>query len=225
MVGAVATSVDMTEIKRAEAALRESEEKYRSLFESIDEGFCIFEMIFDETGQPIDFRYIETNPGFERQTGRRPKPGQTMHELFPEAKDMWLSDYAEVALTGKPKRFVDYQADLDRWYEVFVFPTGIGEQHRLAALFSDVTERKHAEEALRASDARRAFLLKLSDTLRPLSDSAEMERMAVTLLGQELGASHVFYATMDDGGESWSIQYDYHDGVPGRTGRYPLTEF
>src|SRR3712207_5958295 len=80
---------------RAEEALRESEVKYRSLFESIDAGFCIFEMLYNDAGEAIDFRYIETNPAFERQSGRRPQRGQTMRELFPEAEDMWLNDYAE----------------------------------------------------------------------------------------------------------------------------------
>ncbi|GGG16465.1 hypothetical protein GCM10010924_51850 [Rhizobium wenxiniae] len=65
---------------RAEDALRESEERYRTLFEAIDEGFAIFEMIYNASGQTVDFRYVETNPAFERQTGRRPQPGQTMRE-------------------------------------------------------------------------------------------------------------------------------------------------
>jgi PAS domain S-box-containing protein len=138
---------------RAEAALRESEAKYRSLFESIDEGFCIFEMLYNEAGEAIDFRYIETNPAFERQSGRKPQPGQTMRELFPEVEDMWLKDYAEVARTGQPKRFIDFHESLDRWFDVFVFPMNNG-NNQLAALFSDVTDEKRAEAALRESEAR-----------------------------------------------------------------------
>src|SRR3712207_5072763 len=138
---------------RAEKALRESEVKYRSLFDSIDAGFCIFEMLYNEAGEAIDFRYIETNPAFDRQSGRKPQPGQTMRELFPEAEDMWLKDYAEVARTGQAKRFIDFHADLDRWFDVFVFPTGNGE-NQLAALFSDVTDEKRSEAALRESEER-----------------------------------------------------------------------
>ncbi|WP_013334228.1 ATP-binding protein [Gloeothece verrucosa] len=137
----------------AEQALRESEAKYRSLFNSIDEGFCIFEMLYNDAGEAIDFRYIETNLGFERQSGRRPQPGQTMQELFPEAEDMWLKDYAEVARTGQPKRFIDFHEDLDRWFDVFVFPTS-NNKNQLAALFSDVTDEKRSEAALRESQER-----------------------------------------------------------------------
>lgn len=146
-------STDIHDRKRAEDTLRESEEKYRSLFDSIDSGFCIFEMLYNEAGEAIDFRYIETNPAFERQSGRRPQPGQTMRELFPEAEDMWLKDYAEVARTGQAKRFIDHHKDLDRWFDVFVFPTSNG-KNQLAALFSDVTVEKRAEATLRESEER-----------------------------------------------------------------------
>ncbi|QEG27869.1 Oxygen sensor histidine kinase NreB [Gemmata obscuriglobus] len=133
------------------AAVLASEEKYRTLFEAIDAGFAIFEMIYDAAGAPADLRYVETNPAFERQAGRRPGPGQTMRELFPAAGDMWLADYAEVARTGRSKRFVDQAPGLGRWFDVFVFPVAAG---RLAALVRDVTTEKQAEDALRASEAR-----------------------------------------------------------------------
>ena len=146
-------NLDVSDRKRADLALRESEAKYRSLFDSIDEGFCIFEMVYNDAGEAIDFRYVDTNPAFERQSGRRPLPGQTMRELFPEAEDMWLKDYAEVARTGQPKRFIDFHEDLDRWFDVFVFPISNG-KNQLAALFSDVTDQKRAEAALRESEER-----------------------------------------------------------------------
>lgn len=139
---------------RSEVSLVESEQKYRTLFDAMDEGLAIFDMIFDEAGAPVDFRYVETNAGFARQTGRRPRPGQTMREVFPEAEDMWLDLYATVAKTGEAQRFVDQVPGLDRWYDVYVFRTPVAGVDRLAAVFTDVTERKRAEEALVASEQR-----------------------------------------------------------------------
>lgn len=147
--GVVISLLDITERKRAHEAIKISEEKYRTLFDSIDEGFCIIEMIYDDNGTPVDFRYMEANDGFERQTGRKPHAGQTMRELFPETQDMWLETYAEVVRTGSPVRFVGYNKGLNRWYNVYAFPTNASkEKKQLAALFSDVTDKKRAELAV-----------------------------------------------------------------------------
>jgi PAS domain S-box-containing protein len=152
--------------RTTEMALRESEERYRALFGAIDEGFAVFDMIFDADGKPVDFRYVDTNPAFAAQTGRRPRPGQTIREVFPEARDMWLDLYATVARTGRSERFVDFVEGLDRWYDVYVFPAGPPGQHRLAALFADVTERRQAEAALRESETRfRGFAENSADVL------------------------------------------------------------
>src|SRR3712207_6288725 len=104
-------------------------------------------MIFDGENRPVDFRYVEANEGFRRQTGRRPATGQTMRELFPEAEDMWLDTYTDVLRTGRPRRFEDYNEGLDRWFDVYVFPTNAPkERMQLAAIFSDVTDKRRAGE-------------------------------------------------------------------------------
>ncbi|GAA6615380.1 PAS domain S-box protein [Scytonema sp. NUACC26] len=208
---------------RAEAALRESEAKYRSLFDSIDEGFCIFEMIYNDASEAIDFRYIETNPAFERQSGRRPQPGQTMRELFPEAEDMWLKDYTEVARTGQPKRFIDFHKELERWFDVFVFPTSNG-KNQLAALFSDVTDEKRAEAALRASEERQAFLLKLSDALRPLSDPQAIQATATEMLRTQLSAGWCYYVEWDEAAKVGVVLGDAtREGLPSLAGVHDVS--
>ncbi|MDZ8054778.1 MAG: ATP-binding protein [Aulosira sp. ZfuVER01] len=210
---------------RTETSLHESEAKYRSLFNSIDAGFCIFEMLYNEAGEAIDFRYIETNPAFERQTGRIPQPGQTMRELFPETEDMWLKDYAEVARTGQPKRFIDFHAELDRWFDVFVFPTSNG-KNQLAALFSDVSESKRAEEQLRRAAEMDAFRLKLSDALRSLTDPVEIQTEAMRILGEHLQVDLALYAEVSDDGEKVHIPDAYVSGaVPKITGDFPVNDF
>lgn len=140
---------------RAEAALRESEAKYRELFTSIDQGFCIIEMIFDDADRPVDYRFLEVNPAFERHSGLRNAAGRRMRELAPQHERAWFDIYGRVALTGVAVRFEQRAEALrDRWFDVYASRTGRPEDRRVALLFADVTARKRAEEALRTSEAR-----------------------------------------------------------------------
>ncbi len=158
VVGASKVLRDVTEQKRAAAALRESEDRYRTLFESVDEGFCIIEMIYDEAGRPIDYRFLETNPAFKAQTGLHDTVGRRMRELVPAHEQSWFDTYGAVARTGEPARFTNEAAALGRWYDVYATRLGGPESDRVAVLFDDVTERRRTEAALRASEARYRFL-------------------------------------------------------------------
>lgn len=89
---------------RTEAALRESEKRYRELFERIDEGFCIIEVIFDDGGKAIDYLFVEVNPAFERHTGIPDAAGRRMRDIVPEHEEHWFRAYGEVALSGQAKR-------------------------------------------------------------------------------------------------------------------------
>jgi|GEM_PF-7114726 len=99
--------------------LRESEEKYHTLFNSVDEGFCIIEMLFDADGRPVDYRFLEVNPAFERQTGLHEAEGKLMRDLAPEHEAHWFETYGKVASTGEPARFVNEAKALKRWYDVY----------------------------------------------------------------------------------------------------------
>jgi diguanylate cyclase (GGDEF)-like protein/PAS domain S-box-containing protein len=137
----------------ARRALAVSENRYRTLFESIDEGFCILEVVFDGYQRPIDFRYVEVNPAFERHTGLTEPVGHTVTELIPDIEPLWIETYGDVALTGEPTRFVDHVESLNRWYDIFAFRIGEPTGHSVAVLFTDITERKRAEHALHESVA------------------------------------------------------------------------
>lgn len=175
--------VDISGRKKMEAELRASEERYRSLFESIDEGFCIIEMIFDELGKPTDYRVLEMNPAFVAQTGLADAKGRTVREMVPLHEERWFEVFGRIALTGQPERFQQEARHLNppRWYDVYAFRYGRAEKRQIAVLFNDVAARKQAEEALReanlelaeADQRKNEFLAMLSHELRnPLAPIA-----------------------------------------------------
>ena len=154
-LGFIGSVIDITERKEAEAALRDSEARYRSLFESIDTGFCVIESLLDERGTPADYRFLEINPAFAGQTGLEPgyTLGKTVLELLPNHEPFWIETYGRVALTGEPTRFENEAAALGRWYDVYAFRLGEPGSYRVAAVFKDVTQRKEAEAALASLNA------------------------------------------------------------------------
>ena len=149
------TASDVTEQKRAAQALLESELRYRNLFNSIDEGFCIIEMIFDEHQKPVDWRYLEVNPSFVTLTGIHDIVGKRIRELVPDHEAYWFEIYGRVVLTGEAVRFVNQAKGLDnRWFDLYAFPLGELGSRKVAVLFTNITERKKTEEALRQSEGR-----------------------------------------------------------------------
>jgi PAS domain S-box-containing protein len=146
--------LDVTEQNRTQAALRQSEERYRTLFATLIEGFCIIEVLFDAEERPVDYRFLEVNPAFERQTGLKNAVGKTMRELAPNHEAHWFEAYGKVALTGEPARFVNEARELGRWYDVSAYRVGGPDSRKVAILFNDIGDRKRAEEALRLAHER-----------------------------------------------------------------------
>ncbi|MBS1795400.1 MAG: PAS domain S-box protein [Acidobacteria bacterium] len=154
IIGASKIARDITERKATENKLRESEDRYRTLFTSVDEGFCIFEMLFDADGRPSDYRFLEVNPAFERMTGLENAVGRTALEMIPNLELHWVETYGRVALTGEAVRFTERSEAMGRWFDVYAVRVGGAESRRVALIFNNITERKKAEEKLRESEER-----------------------------------------------------------------------
>jgi PAS domain S-box-containing protein len=172
------------------SALGVSEERYRSLLNSIDVGFCVVEILFDDDGRPVDFRFLETNPAFEKQSGLIDAVGQCVRTLVPDLEAHWFETYGRVALTGESIRFEHEARALDgRWFDVYAFRLGAPELRHVAILFTDISVRRRLEEETQEQAKSLAelnrrkdeFLAMLSHELRnPLAairHAAELIRM------------------------------------------------
>ncbi|MEB3357761.1 MAG: PAS domain S-box protein [Synechococcales bacterium] len=129
--------------------LRQSEERYRTLFNSMNEGFCVVEVLFDAQNRPLDYRFLEINLVFEQQTGLKNAEGKTARQMLPDLEEHWFEIYGGVALTGEPVRFENGSEVMNRWFEVSAFRVGQPELRKVAILFKDISDRRRAERALR----------------------------------------------------------------------------
>ncbi len=209
---------DITARKQAERALRASEEKYRTLFATMDEGYALCELVRDPQGKVVDYRILEANTVFAAHAGRTPDAiaGCLRSEINTAPSADVLAACAHVIATGEPARLEQHSTRLDRWLNVGLFPHA-GDQ--FAALFSDITDRKRHE-------AHQGFLLQLSDALRPLDDPAAIQAAAARVLAEFLGATRVMYGEVSADGADLLVECGYAaGGAPVLAGRYRMADF
>ena len=174
--GVITIAHEVTEQVLVRKKIEESEAKYRSLFNSIDAGFCILEVLFNENEMPHDYRFLEANNAFEKQTGLIDAVGKTMKEMVHGLEQYWFDIYGRIAKTGKPERFENEAKALSSYYEVYAFPVGEAGENRIGVLFNDITERNQTEEKIRESEKQLAF---------DLADAKKLQTFSTQIIHEE----------------------------------------
>ena len=179
------------ERRRLEVAWQASEEKYRALFNSMDEGFCIVEVLFDAGGRPFDYHFLEANPALALQPGLGSVVGQTIRELLPGHEPPWLDIYGRVATGGRPVRFEDYADALGRFFDVYAFRPSGGSWNQVAVRIRDVTSRRRRE-------ANAALLDRIGKDFARLSLPEEIMRTVGGRVGEHLRLSACLFADVEN---------------------------
>jgi PAS domain S-box-containing protein len=195
-VGINVMAEEVTERKRAEAALQETQTQYRQLFEALNDGFCVCELLLNEEGTPYDYRFLEVNPAFEDHTGLKEAAGKTIYELVPNLEPHWVESYSKVALQGEQVRFEQGSAVMGRWFSVYAFPFGPPHSRQFAVQFRDISARKRAEEALRQSAK------KIAQQQKKLLDLFEQAPVAIVVYR---GSEHVIELVNPRASELWGV--------------------
>ena len=218
--GVICYFYDITDIKQAQESLRESEERYRTLFDSMDEGYCIIEMIFGTHGEPDDYRFLEVNGAFEKQSGVRGATGKRMRELAPDHEAYWFETYAAVARTGEPIRFVQHGKELnDGWFDLYAFRVGGEDSRKVAVVFSNITARKRAEQ-------HAELLAGLSRDLATATREADIVAIAVDAVGRHLDSHRCYFVECMEDENRLIVSHNYvRDAAPSIAGELSLFDF
>lgn len=142
------TTRDVTSRKQAEEAHRKSEERYRELFTSMTEGFCVIERIEGPAGEGVDFRYVEANPAMATQSGIQNVLGRTIRQAVPEEAEGWIRIYDHVAKTGEAARFQRDLTTVGRTLELYAYRIGSEARYLVGVVFRDITQQKKDEARL-----------------------------------------------------------------------------
>ena len=184
---------EISERRAAQEAQRDSANRYQSLFNSLDAGFCVVEVAFNHSGKPTDYKFVEVNKAFATQTGIPNATGKWMRDIAKDHEEYWFEVYGKVALTGEAARFEHRAKSLDgRWFDVHAFRIGALGKHQVAILFQDISDQKKAAQLLQLMNDELGHRIKnsmslvqaiASQTLRNVTDKA-----AVTSFNQRIVA-------------------------------------
>ncbi|UHG94100.1 PAS domain S-box protein [Spirosoma oryzicola] len=225
--GVAMTTRDISRQKQAEQEIlrlkdeltQQVTDKYQALFNSIDQGFNIIELIFDDNGRVVDYWQREHNPVFTRMTGIKDAIGKRMSELVPYVEPEWHQMIQDIYYTGEPIR-VDYPVGaLGQWFTAYMSRVGGEGSPLIACVYDDITERKQREQ-------HQAFLLQLSDTLRTLDDFQTIENTSLQMLSDMLGIDRSYIATSTKGQDHTVVRAAYNpSSLTSLVGNYRMADF
>jgi PAS domain S-box-containing protein len=200
LAGVVSRALTDAEERRArrvaEEAVRESEGRYRAIFENMASGSCLDEVIY-ESGRAVDYRVLDINPAFERIVGitRREVVGVLASEIYGISDVPFLDVYSKVAETGEPAEFEAHFAPIHKDLHITVGCPGPG---RFSTVFSDITERKRAEVQIRDQLEE---LLRWQDVILDREERVEELKRQVNELSRRLGEA-VPYPSQEPAGHA-----------------------
>ncbi|MFH1035440.1 MAG: PAS domain S-box protein [Pseudomonadota bacterium] len=183
-----AVARDVTDQKQSQLELQESERHYRQLFREMSSGLALHEIICDDQGQPVDYRFLDANPAFQRLTGLRLDDirGKTVRQIMPGTEDIWVRRYGRVALGGQPEAFESFSRELGKHFEVKAFSPKPGQ---FAVLFQDVSPRVQAQEELKRQRDRLRTLMDIAGVMILALDDQGRVILANKKCCQVLGCS------------------------------------
>lgn len=215
---ALRTIDEKTERESSDAALRESEERFRTLYINMTEGAALHEIVYTDKGTPDDYIILETNPAFEKQLAlsRTAVIGKTSREAYGVARPPYLDIYSDVALTGMPVAFETYFAPMDKYFSISVYSPKKG---RFATIFDDITERKKAEHELQEKTAELEDYFSKSLYLSCIADTdgyfrrlnPEWEKTLGYTLADLVGSRFLDLVHPDDQPRTLAVMGDLHN--------------
>jgi PAS domain S-box-containing protein len=212
--GAVITFRDLSWKEKINAELRASEEKYSSLFGTMNEAYALHKIVLNDNGTPVDYIFEEVNPAFEVLTGFKADDviGRTVKEIIPDTESAWIDTYGQVAITGKSVRFENYASALNRHYEVIAYSP---KRYHFATIFMDITDRVNMNLALEKQVSQLASLRNIDLAILNNVDFTQAFEVVVDEIEKQLGADacRIFYWDRDDNELKLGLQHGF---------KYPL---